>query len=494
MLQTKLSLINFILFIAIVLVTLLLIFQIFFCKKELNILPPKIENAKLPKNPFEQSLQSYENIGKYGLFLAAGSPRLSLPDLRNELIYPGRNQRPDLLMSKHTPFSQIELKSSGECSSVYTCVPLFLLYSSKQASNVSSRRRPPFEEEKSLSQKGYIYSPHNRPSPLWIEVTPMPENDDGEDYVKIVVHMFDENRNLITFPKEHHEFLLKAENASKSSRFKKWELGGNVVDSTLLVRQKTKWIGLDLFLRYHGGDDFASSTDKERIDFHHLDNKIYSCFVNEGDYLIWKEGKWQSPSHEDNTSLYPLLVVKKIEENMITFDLWDLEGTAKTHLTLLKIKTHEKSLNLREEFRFVGAKTWNQFILETSSVRILVQPNDWFILTEEGWLKFSTPEMIDQYVEQTLKGPLFVVEKMIRENGKQTLIGHLFNSARTEMIPIVLPMSSTSNESSYVAKDLDSKTEEPSPFPPFEIQKQKYLSSRGGNKKNEFSKAALQSY
>lgn len=231
-----------------------------------------------------------------------------------------------------------------------------------------------------------------------------------------------------------------------------WELGGVRVDSSLLVRQKAKWIGRDHFLEIHGGSDFATCIGKERIDFAQNDATA-SCFVGEGDFLIWKDDRWVKPAEGEDTKRYNLLMVKKIDDKVMTFEAWDTVGRRNVMINLLKTKDPTGFPNIEQEFSFVGAKTWAQFITECRGQRQVLRPNDWLIFTENEWRVLASEEEIDNYVAQKLQGPLFIIDKMSKEGGRQVLTGHIFNSSRTEMRDVELPQVS----SSLLAKPLQAR-------------------------------------
>src|SRR5262245_28953868 len=62
---------------------------------------PKSRQCGLPKSAFELSAESYQQIGGALLALQSASPTLQIPDLRQQLIYYGKNGRPDA-QSDHT--------------------------------------------------------------------------------------------------------------------------------------------------------------------------------------------------------------------------------------------------------------------------------------------------------------------------------------------------------------------------------------------------------
>lgn len=441
-----LSVVNLVL-VGIVLIVLALFI---FSKKEKEglVLVAHSELTQLPKSLFAESDDFFQNIGESFLTLKWVPPQMQLPDLRSELIFYGKNARPDFLPGKSS--FHVSLKSSGEKLLIREGERTYLVYQGnyfpkekKQEAfyeHIGSSSQPIWGD---VSLKGeqndknsYVFSPGNQPTPLWFEV-----KNSGELTIEVRIHMLDEKGALVVSPAELRVFQLQIQDFSKAQAGS-WDLGGWRVDSTLLVRQKARWVGPDLFLKLHGGNEFAHIEGKERIDFFEHPN-LCSCFVSVNDFLIWKDGRWSVAKDTDNTEHFPLLVVKKIEEKILSLELWDAEGRGKTLLSLIRAKDHNGLPDLSQEFKFVGAKTWAQFIVECrSGIRMTLKPNDWLVLTQNGWVKLDSPSQIDDFVNQSLIGPLFILDKMVKKNGRQVLMGHLFNTTRTSVEEIELTSSS----------------------------------------------------
>ena len=403
---------------------------------------PKNERPLLPKNPFEQEDEAYLNIGRFGLHLNFHPPKLSLPDLRGELTYYIGTRRPDMQHHEAQEI-QLALKSSGESVTVPRGQPIYLNFQTCQSNKIPHAHEgsDPIRNGgfSSLASKRFSFTYYNTPSPLWLEVN---SQGAGGEVVQVTLHMFDEDGNLLETPAEHHKFILRAEEVPRSRRLQLWDLDHIRVNSSLLVRQKAHWEGADLFLEMHGGDEFVHYLGKQRIDFHHLEEDSYSCFIGVGDSLIWKDHRWQSPVVDEDTTPYPLLVLTRFDDKTMHFELWSIKGENKVELTLLKARGGENFPNIADDFRFLGAKTLSKFMVETPTKRMVVCPTDWFVLTDMGWAKLEAPEDIDDYVEQRLKGPLFVLDEMIKQNGRQMLIGHLFNTERTAVRQVEIPACS----------------------------------------------------
>ena len=376
-------------------------------------LPPK--KTKLPPNSFEMPKEDYDAIGPPFLSLRFSPMTLQLPDLKNYLVYYGKNERPDA--SKGQTLLHFSFAGSSEIASVLPNQPLYLVY------------------DKNKPQVKYHFSPNNAQTWLWIDASTL----DKEAIVN--VYMKNEAGEIIRQPEQNAQFRLKEKEFMRAG-MEKWELGKNRVDATLLARQKAKWYGRDLFLGRHGGEEYADFTNKQRIDFGEKED-AYSVYIGTNTVLAWVNDRWNEMVPGDESRKYPLLVISKIEDRLIKFDLWDVEGKIKVPINLIKSTDPFPNLNIEKNFKFVGSRTRSQFMFEVNDERVLISPKDWFLFHDNAWRKLTTTQEIDDYVDRKTVGPLFVVDDIVREDGRQVLYGTVFNSSRTDMKSIEIPLQQT---------------------------------------------------
>lgn len=334
---------------------------------------------------------------------------LQLPDLRNHLIYQGKNGRPDAKAER--PFLHFTFLNNPTPASIAAGEKLYLIYDKKRSPNQ------------------YVCSPNNEATPLWIEVA----SEGNEALVK--VSMRDENGEIIRDPQLHAQFTLPEKDTHRPGKV--WEMGKWRVDGSLLARQKARWMGQDCFLDRHGGEEFKHLLGKHRIDFTD-EEESYSVYVGVGDSLIWDNGKWKLIQPGEQSLGHPLMVVKKIDERLMNFELWDIGGRGKMPLTLIKVNETWTALNLQDKFKFLGARTRSQYIFEIDGQRMHLSPRDWLLQSEDGWIKLSSSQQIDDYVERRLKGVLFVFDGVERKEGQQVLMGVVFNSSRNNMEDVAI--------------------------------------------------------
>jgi hypothetical protein len=278
----------------------------------------------------------------------------------------------------------------------------------------------------------YVFSPQNQETPLWIEVSTL-END-----ALIKVFMKNEQGDLIKEPSAYAQFRLSEKEGAKVPN-KPWEMGSWRVDGSLLARQKARWMGPDKFLETHGGDEFKELTGKQRIDFADED-EIYSVYVGMGESLVFDKNRWRVVKPNPSSLNYPLMVVKKIEDRIMSFELWDVGGKNKVILNIIKSGEPWNTQNLTSFFKCLGARTRSQYIFEIEGERVLISPKDWLLKTSESWIKVTTAKEIDDYVNRSLSGLLFVFTGVVAKEGKPVLTGLVYNSSRTEVQEIEIPI------------------------------------------------------
>lgn len=373
----------------------------FFYPKEVDPIPKVAFELKLPPNRFDLGPEAYQGLGT-PFALKHTPPSVRLPDLRRHLTSHGLNQRPD------ANGSFIHVSFEGK--------PLII------AAKSGEKLYLEFDPESGL----YRFAPQGQMTKLWI--TPEVENEE----VHCSVTLRTEEGTEVTEPKEYAKFTLRSQPPIYRNN---WHLGEIRVDNSLLARQQGRWLGEDLFLADHGGEEYSRAYGRQRIDFGE-GSASYSCFVKVGESLIWDQGRWRTPQI---TTGYPLLHLRKQEERVLLFDLWDEAGL--NHSSLSLIRAHiPTSHNEVPPLRFVAAKTWSQFILEFGAERTEVSPGDWLLLCEGRCRKLTSCEEIDAYVAQKLVGDLVVIDGLLRKEGRQRLACHLYNPTRTGVKTIEIPL------------------------------------------------------
>lgn len=371
--------------------------------------------GKLPTSLFAQEDEAYASWGESILPLYFVAPRLRLPDLRPHLVYFGKNGRPDI--SQEEKELHLSLNGSKEVISTKPNEKVYLAFDKKSASSCK-----------------YTLSPWNFPNSIWF--TAKLVGNEAEISVGMEGENWSEDDANRQFRLQERE-SLRPQMVSNA-----WEIGKYRVDSTLLARQKARWMGVDQFFERHGGEEFADRTGKQRIDFGEGEES-YSVFLGMNDCLAWDGEAWKLVAPGKDSLGKPLIQLKKIEERVMALELWDKEGKSKVALNLVRTPEPFSSAPLCNDFKFLGSRTKSQVVCQMKDVRMMIRPNDWLIFTEEGWKKLDTLDGIDAYVERKLVGPLFVYEGLMKKEDKTVLVGTLFNPSRTEAKTIELALSAS---------------------------------------------------
>ena len=381
------------------------------------ISPPSVEEApvgtSLPPSSFDLSAAAYDTIGPPVLTVSIPPPTFQLPDLRPHLNYYGTNERPDIPSA--ATMLHFSLKGTDSLATVMPGEPLYLQY------------------DGSARPGRYVFSSDNDPSSLWITAEP------GEGQATVIVHMKDEEGAPVTEPKTREKLVLKTRDFSRFSG-EKWEIGKWRVDGTLLARQRARWMGQDLFMNAHGGEEYADIVGKERIEFGEKDQQ-YVVYVGEGDCLIWDGERWQTIKPGEGSRDYPLMCVKKIEDRLMRLELWDVGGKGRVMLNLVRSREAWNPKSLERDFKFLSTRTLSQYVFEVKKERVVLRPFDWLLQKEKDWVSLSTVEEIDAYVQRQTPGVLFVFQgPAYSEEGRQVLRGTFYSPSRTNKEVVDWPL------------------------------------------------------
>jgi hypothetical protein len=372
------------------------------------------EKLNPPKNVFSQAADSYQKIGDPVIKLQTAPITPKLPDLRKVLIYYGKNGRPDA--KPESTQMHFSFLGSKAVSSTLPGEKLYLYY------------------DRSLSPPQYAFSKNNEKTCLWIE----PSFQEGGGAL-VRVAMCGDKGDIVTEPADYAMFTVPEKEMIRVASGNQWEIGKFRVDGTLLARQKARWYGVDKFLERHGGKEYQDVIGKQRIDFGEKED-LYSVYVNVGDVLVWDMNRWKVVRPGEDSLGKPLMIVKKIDDRLLNFELWDVDGKSKIQLNLLKSVESWNPQSLQQSFKFVGARTRSQFVFEIDKERVFLSPQDWLVKTEDGWKKLMTAEEIDDYVDRKKVGPMFVFDGVVKDDSRQVLSGVIFSPSRADVSIIEIPM------------------------------------------------------
>jgi len=369
-----------------------------------------LKTLSFPKPLFERPSSEYDQMLSPAFSLQFSPVTVQVPNLRSTLQYQGQNKRPDA--KRVSAFLSFSLYDKNDTALIPPGTPLYLDVDSDTLK--------------------FSFSSKNAPTALWIQAEPK----EGEALVS--VRMRDETGQIVKEPESNAQFTLKEKELRPQST-DAWSLGSFRVDAALLSKQHAKWYGEDLFLKDQGGDEFSQEAGKERIDFGE-GGETYSVYVGSGDFVIWDKEGWREPLPNEETTAYPLLQLKKIQDRLLTFDLWNIDGKGRMTLNLLKSSEKWNPKEIEESFKFKGARRKSEYLFEANKTRLSLESGDWWILLKKGWKRLSTPGEIDEFVERRLVGPLLIVGDLEKKGDRPYLKITLYSPTRSEEVEVLLPV------------------------------------------------------
>lgn len=204
-------------------------------------------------------------------------------------------------------------------------------------------------------------------------------------------------------------------------------IGTISLDRHYLSNLKVSWSGEDVFLQRYATSEFPESINSQRIDFQDS-NGFYFCFVRQGEYLVYREGRWSYPLGSTNN--YPLLYIKSIQASKMEIQIWDETGLQKCEACLNQLSLPPANMEY-VGLKYIGDKTPEKWMVCTKMHRLSLQPGDWLLYhSKEGWIPLNTVSRLDEYVQNPFWGDLIIVEKVYSEGKTHYLLGKAINTSR----------------------------------------------------------------
>jgi hypothetical protein len=353
-----------------------------------------------PKRPscFEQPPFSYEAIGT-GILQLNPCPAWGwVAHLAKELLVIAHNSRPDAV-GKEVQIL-LGLKAQNETKEVVSGKTFFL--------------------EKDMSTGAFTFS--DSLQPLWVKPILL---DNGRILIEA-------GKKLGQLDSTHgHEekgqFTIFASPKGMST---------DRNDSTFLKGafsqlRNAKYWGKDLLIEKYGGREFAGLQGKCKIDLKE-GALSYVVFVGIGDYLMWKNGRWQQSPFSELTTKHPIALVKGVSPRSIELTVWDQRGFSPESIELAiehcgRLAQKPEAVLTQPRFR-----TASQISCLLGKKRVMIRQGDWMLKTGSGWRNLRKKEEINNYLSHQMRGELFIFDALEKEQGRYVLKGTLFDEMRTQ--------------------------------------------------------------
>lgn len=323
-------------------------------------------------------------------------------DLANELVYLGKNTRPD----KSSIYKQafIELKSSQMTQVIEEGSKVFFSY-----------------------EKGRLIFSETA-TPFWIRVQKIGEELSFDARVVMALEE----------PKEVWEENYKMQLAKSETVIESAE--GEYLQSLLSI----KWLEPDRLFEKYGGERYLSKKGSYRL--FTKKNMAEFLSIKTGDLLIFDKGLWKVACKNENISNYPLAEVEATTPSKIELRVWDKSGKKEDMLSYFVERQPSLNLKMDEVFTNIRQRGQERVTCKIGNKTTLLKTGDWIIKLRNQWKILTSPEEISSYLQYGMQGELFVFDEIEKEQGGSFLKGYLFDKLRTQSLLVKIPVTSNRKE------------------------------------------------
>ncbi len=363
------------------------------------------EELKIP-SAFVQTPFPYEAIGSGPLMLNPHQTWGWVSHLARELIVIAHNSRPDV--------------SSGEAQI------LLGLKAEEGTRQLTSGKTLYLEKNESTGMFAFSEAPQS----LWIKPILL---DNGRVLIEAGKKLGQlESAQAL---EEKGQFVVPT--AGSATRVKQ-ESSPLTIEALSHLKNARCW-GHDLLISQYGGGEFGQWRDKLKIEVPQ-GTASYVAFVGSGDYLVWKEGRWEVATLSELSAQQPVAWVRAVSPRGVEMTVWDETGFY-PHSVELAME-HPGKLNSNAESMLVHPRlrTATQISCMLGKKRVVLRQGDWVLKTGTGWRNLRKREEIESYLQHRIKGELLILDALEKEQGRWVLKGTLFDEMRTQMQTISLPI------------------------------------------------------
>ncbi len=347
-----------------------------------------------------------------GLFQSEGmklhheTTHIPFPNLSEEIVLLGKNDRPD---ASHTFLKLLlGIKSSGEIKEI------------------------------NLGDKGYLGASTTKEeglgfqqikTPFWF--VPILENKQ----LKILSGFSYEDTLQHAWIEEEAEFLIDKTITPSMKKPRSPEFAK-------LLQSMQHFIiwPADLLLQMYGGEQFNNVKGSVRMACKTMTG-WQMVFIKEGDGLIYKEGEWVLSQFGPSTKEAPIAIVEKITAQKVTLKVWDISGFDSTILDIPLTKIPSSSIQLSGIISSMRQRTLQSISCKLGNKKTILKKGDWIIHYPSGWKVLETKQEMQNYLNYQIDGELLIFEGLERRKHQTFFKGTWFDKTRSQTHIISCPIS-----------------------------------------------------
>jgi hypothetical protein len=285
-----------------------------------------------------------------------------------------------------------------------------------------------FENEKIyLNKKDNKFVTASSPTDFWIIFSKFNENQVQIDlYAKLINEQKDEIIKSSHFKKENN-FFLKLKNTTIAPEFE--------------TLSKAYFMDEDLFLQMFN----IQKLNKKRLIINDA-----TLFINENDYLIFKNGNWIIPCNEDTKS-YPLALIKKIDKDSTLIECFSVDENEK-HSFIINNKKDLFDHGKKNEDMISSIKRRTRLFVNLiiNNQRFIVREKD--VLYKEAdkfYIKRNNFELQDFNNKE-----IIYFEKFNFDGANKHIKVHFFNKFHTFKKTIDFPLNKFITNTNHIKRGL----------------------------------------
>lgn len=365
---------------------------------------PPIPSKPLPE---EKELPNLETIGEGVLAASSRFKTCPLPDLAEEVIFWGKNTRPDATASDLC--ISFGLKRSGQSIKLLSGQKSYLTYMEDKEPHLAFSKNP---------------------SPFWIKPY---LSERGEAFIDFGLYFLAASEKRLIEEKKSFKLetlVGKGEGFERDANFQK----------AIFCLKKGAFLDPDCLFGSHGGKEYQKLKNHKRLE---LDCEGTPSLVHlrQGDYLVWENGRWANVELGKKSQGCALAHVKGESSYRLEFELWSSDGTEKIDLFVEKRATPPLNQSMAHVFSCLRQRTASRVSCRIENKLAILKVGDWVFHSPSGWRVVKSLREVDDILEFRSKGTLFVFDGIERSDGRALFLGTLFNLMRTQVENVKIPIT-----------------------------------------------------
>ncbi|MCH9630096.1 MAG: hypothetical protein S4CHLAM37_00890 [Chlamydiia bacterium] len=205
------------------------------------------------------------------------------------------------------------------------------------------------------------------------------------------------------------------------------------------------WLVPDKFFQLYGGADYQDKKGAYRLK---LTPGGSFCFVKDQDLLYYNGKDWLLAKENQDVSNYPIAEVKINSQSRLALRVWDKSGMLERLHTFSCDKLPAFNLRVDEIFSKIRPRSKSQVTCKVAGKTAMLKNGDWLLKKENHWKLLRTYDEIQRYLQYELEGELFVFDQIEKNESNPIFKGHLFDTMRTQMQVVRIPIALSNKDHS----------------------------------------------